>query len=161
VLGRQRTVDGLGAAGAVALAALVATAGCRRSSGGGGPPGAVGFTLDLPGETLRGGAITTSPPGREESMVGALANASLAWARACRELAAANVNVDLALALAADGRVREARPRSPTPLGACLARAAAETRPPNVALPGDTEVSLALAFATVRPAAAPPTAPAR
>jgi hypothetical protein len=106
---------------------------------------ALGWQVDAPGELIRAGSVRTTPPGREESLMGVVPNAARRAALRCRVDGGATTlppNVALRFEASVDAPLRPVGGYQGNPFSQCLAtELARELRvPPGVV--GIVEISL-------------------
>jgi hypothetical protein len=131
------------------LVSFAVLAACRQGTAPAAQAQAVGWTLNIPGERLREGRLLTDPPGLEERLLSALANASFASARSCAQnLPASAANANVTFAVEVSGRVRDAAVATGGDLlSACIARQLGSKTLAGVKLTTKTGAKLQLVFA--------------
>lgn len=131
----------------VGLLLLAACGSASSSSSGapGRPPSAVGWTLDIPGERLKGGKLATNPPGSEDRLIPAIPNASFAWYQACKDEKGQG-EIELRLEVSLDAVIRSAEATSSSALGDCLTKQAKASTLEEVKLSSPLQIAVRLLF---------------
>ena len=100
--------------------------------------------MNIPGEPLTAGSITTTPAGFEERFMPAIPSGMRQWSNACAGDAAlpADGMVEIRLRVGADGVVRAADAVTPGALASCFAAQALQARLRDVTLTQEVGVNV-------------------